>query len=611
MTDLSNQINLFSSRINEQLEKLESEYRRWTNYKHDYDALEVQLKSLPDTTTKTAMIPIGKLAFMPGKIIHTNEILVLLGDQYYAERSAKQAVDILQRRREVVVENMRLAEAELNSFRAKKEALKETSGSLTPSGQQLNEEGLPIMEIREELPPVENKPIEAKKEPVQQEGLPESVLRARAMMKEADEKMKDMLEDKENKALFDLLLVQFKVKESSESTDDGLDSDIDEEEDDRYDTEIAENMFDRFGDDEEYGLDGTVDQEDFTHYEQEKPFDSEEDEKSTPKVITKKKAPPKTTEEQPMEKTKEPQLSEKTEEPPKKMSRFKLAQQEKKKALEPIVKEADTEDTPNQDKPKKFSKFKLLRQEQKERLTKSVVTEKVPALKEVPIVRETKEEDNDLIEPKSTADRQIPQVETTKKPSRFKAEQTRMKQAVAIEKPKRTVTWDTTTSVRDHDSTHAPSVVSETASYSQPIKSDMIRSPADIFNRIKQQVDDYPSLDTEDEGQPMDLNELIKAARDNKEVFYGSTQGTETLIQPIHQEGIMVAKKSKLDNKIMKGAVMERDSVPVDLEQVQDDMDLREISSGYQQKRQNMLAATVPRKISRFKAARLGMKDQE
>lgn len=37
---------------------------------------------------------------MPGKLIHTNEILVLLGDQYYAERSAKQAVEILGRRRE-------------------------------------------------------------------------------------------------------------------------------------------------------------------------------------------------------------------------------------------------------------------------------------------------------------------------------------------------------------------------------------------------------------------------------------------------------------------------------------------------------------------------------
>ena len=37
---------------------------------------------------------------MPGKLIHTNEITVYLGDQYYAERSAKQALGILDRRRQ-------------------------------------------------------------------------------------------------------------------------------------------------------------------------------------------------------------------------------------------------------------------------------------------------------------------------------------------------------------------------------------------------------------------------------------------------------------------------------------------------------------------------------
>ena len=37
---------------------------------------------------------------MPGKLIHTNEVTVYLGDQYYAERSAKQALGILERRKE-------------------------------------------------------------------------------------------------------------------------------------------------------------------------------------------------------------------------------------------------------------------------------------------------------------------------------------------------------------------------------------------------------------------------------------------------------------------------------------------------------------------------------
>ena len=34
---------------------------------------------------------------MPGKIVHTNEILVLLGDNWFAERSAKQAIEIIGR----------------------------------------------------------------------------------------------------------------------------------------------------------------------------------------------------------------------------------------------------------------------------------------------------------------------------------------------------------------------------------------------------------------------------------------------------------------------------------------------------------------------------------
>ena len=40
----------------------------------------------------------GKKAFMPGQLIHTNEILVLLGDNWFAERSAKQACEIINRR---------------------------------------------------------------------------------------------------------------------------------------------------------------------------------------------------------------------------------------------------------------------------------------------------------------------------------------------------------------------------------------------------------------------------------------------------------------------------------------------------------------------------------
>jgi len=35
---------------------------------------------------------------MPGKIVHTNEILVLLGDNWCVEKSAKQACELIDRR---------------------------------------------------------------------------------------------------------------------------------------------------------------------------------------------------------------------------------------------------------------------------------------------------------------------------------------------------------------------------------------------------------------------------------------------------------------------------------------------------------------------------------
>ena len=40
---------------------------------------------------------------MPGKLIHTNEIMVLLGDNWFAERSASQALEIVARRKKCTV----------------------------------------------------------------------------------------------------------------------------------------------------------------------------------------------------------------------------------------------------------------------------------------------------------------------------------------------------------------------------------------------------------------------------------------------------------------------------------------------------------------------------
>lgn len=45
-------------------------------------------------------VPFGPLAFMPGKMVHTNEITVLLGDNWFAKCSAKQAQGIVGHRKQ-------------------------------------------------------------------------------------------------------------------------------------------------------------------------------------------------------------------------------------------------------------------------------------------------------------------------------------------------------------------------------------------------------------------------------------------------------------------------------------------------------------------------------
>ena len=44
-------------------------------------------------------VPIGKLAFMEGELIHTNEALVSLGDNWFVDCSTHHAKQIIERRR--------------------------------------------------------------------------------------------------------------------------------------------------------------------------------------------------------------------------------------------------------------------------------------------------------------------------------------------------------------------------------------------------------------------------------------------------------------------------------------------------------------------------------
>ncbi|XP_046442483.1 RNA polymerase II subunit 5-mediating protein homolog [Daphnia pulex] len=87
--------------------------KKLTKFKEDYEALKARLESLPDKVSHQVMVPFGSLAFVPGRVKHTNEILCLLGDNWFVERSAKQAAKIVERRIQGCNESLKRFDDEL------------------------------------------------------------------------------------------------------------------------------------------------------------------------------------------------------------------------------------------------------------------------------------------------------------------------------------------------------------------------------------------------------------------------------------------------------------------------------------------------------------------
>ncbi|XP_045192829.2 unconventional prefoldin RPB5 interactor 1-like [Mercenaria mercenaria] len=124
------------------LQDTDDQINQWLKFKSDYEALKKRLLTLPDQVTHDVMVPFGKMAFMPGQLVHTNEILVLLGDNWFAERSAKQAAEIVDRRTKAV-------DKQLQELTKQKQLL-EPRQQFTSELQQMSQDRGGMLEIREE-----------------------------------------------------------------------------------------------------------------------------------------------------------------------------------------------------------------------------------------------------------------------------------------------------------------------------------------------------------------------------------------------------------------------------------------------------------------------------
>ncbi|TDH68299.1 hypothetical protein CCR75_004116 [Bremia lactucae] len=99
--------------VREQLTKLQDRVDR-------FDAVADALTELPNEISHKVMVPLGKRAMIPGKIVHSNEVLANLGDEYFSWRSATQALDIIKRKKEALLKQIQTEENNLQELNSKK-----------------------------------------------------------------------------------------------------------------------------------------------------------------------------------------------------------------------------------------------------------------------------------------------------------------------------------------------------------------------------------------------------------------------------------------------------------------------------------------------------------
>jgi len=91
-------LSQLTEQVTSQGEAAKARGRAMLEHRDAYCKLKGKLDTLSDTMQHKVMVPFTSKAFMPGHLVHTNEILVLLGDNWFVETSAKNAAEIAGRR---------------------------------------------------------------------------------------------------------------------------------------------------------------------------------------------------------------------------------------------------------------------------------------------------------------------------------------------------------------------------------------------------------------------------------------------------------------------------------------------------------------------------------
>jgi len=135
-----------AQRLDGQVGHKKSEIARLKGFAEEYSTLHSTLSTLPSKLRHDVMVPFSSLAFFEGQIEHTNEVLMLVGDDWFIERTTAKALETINSRRAYVDENIALLEKEIVNLEA---VIEQAKAKNRKGGMNIGPDGL--MEINEKF----------------------------------------------------------------------------------------------------------------------------------------------------------------------------------------------------------------------------------------------------------------------------------------------------------------------------------------------------------------------------------------------------------------------------------------------------------------------------
>ncbi|KAL4163108.1 hypothetical protein KRP22_015220 [Phytophthora ramorum] len=106
--------------LQERIESVREQVAQLLDQVQRFDAVADTLMELPKKLSHQVMVPLGKRAMVPGKIVRSNEVLAHLGDEFFSWRSTPQALEIIERKQQALRKQIETHEENLRELSAKK-----------------------------------------------------------------------------------------------------------------------------------------------------------------------------------------------------------------------------------------------------------------------------------------------------------------------------------------------------------------------------------------------------------------------------------------------------------------------------------------------------------